>query len=125
MNHRHVDRDVVIDKVQLSDLENAAHLPKPRCVKGMLAVNDNWRSPEGRFKAELNKLSDLFSFGLVVSAQHGQEPFSTDTPSTSTLFLGALCWDVTITFNYTNPRERYLHPSAFNDKYHTLETKKG
>ena len=56
----------MVDKVQISDLENAAHLPKPRCIKGMLAGNDNWRSPEGHFKGELNKPSDMYSFGLTV-----------------------------------------------------------
>ncbi|KAF1362380.1 kinase-like protein [Lizonia empirigonia] len=65
VNYRHVDEEVVIEKVQISDLENAAYLPKPRCIKGMLAGNDNWRSPEGHFKGELNKPSDLYSFGLV------------------------------------------------------------
>ncbi|KAH4906954.1 hypothetical protein HBI80_070960 [Parastagonospora nodorum] len=65
VNHRHMDQEVVIEKVQISDLENAAYLPKPRCIKGMLAGNDNWRSPEGHFKGELNKPSDLYSFGLV------------------------------------------------------------
>jgi serine/threonine protein kinase len=35
----------------------------------MLAGNDNWRSPEGHFKGELNKPADLYSFGLVVRVQ--------------------------------------------------------
>ncbi|KAF1347260.1 kinase-like protein [Lizonia empirigonia] len=65
VNYCHVEKEVVIQKVQISDLENAAYLPKPRCIKGMLAGNDNWRSPEGHFKGELNKPSDLYSFGLV------------------------------------------------------------
>jgi serine/threonine protein kinase len=68
VNCRDVDQDVVVEKVQISDLENAACLPKPRCIKGMLAGNDDWRCPEGHFKGELNKPSDLYSFGLVVSA---------------------------------------------------------
>jgi hypothetical protein len=68
VNYRHVDQEVVVEQVKISDLENAAYLPKPRCIKGMLAGNDNWRSPEGHFKGELNKPSDLYSFGLVVSA---------------------------------------------------------
>ena len=68
VNCRNVDQDVVVEQVQISDLENAAHLPKPRCIKGMLAGNDDWRCPEGHLKGELNKPSDLYSFGLVVSA---------------------------------------------------------
>jgi serine/threonine protein kinase len=53
--------------VQLADLENAAYLPPGRCIKGMLAGNEDWRSPEAHFKGELNKPADVFSFGAVVS----------------------------------------------------------
>lgn len=58
----------IIEQVQIIDLENAAYLPKGRCIKGMLAGNDSWRSPEGHFKGELNKPSDIFSFAAVVSS---------------------------------------------------------
>lgn len=58
----------IVEQVQIIDLENAAYLPKGRCIKGMLAGNDNWRSPEAHFKGELNKPTDIFSFGIVVSA---------------------------------------------------------
>lgn len=57
----------IIEHVQIIDLENDAHLPKGRCIKGMLAGNDNWRSPEAHFKGELNKPTDMFSFAIVVS----------------------------------------------------------
>lgn len=50
----------IIEGVQIIDFENAAYLPK-------LAGNDNWRSPEAHFKGELNKPTDIFSFGNVVS----------------------------------------------------------
>ena len=66
--YEYLKEEAVAEHVQISDLENTAYLPKPRCIKGMLAGNDNWRSPEGHFKGELNKPSDLYSFGLVVSA---------------------------------------------------------
>lgn len=56
-----------VSKIQLIDLENAAFLPPGRCIQGMLAGNDNWRSPEAHFRAELNKPTDLFSFGAIVS----------------------------------------------------------
>jgi serine/threonine protein kinase len=59
-------QEPIIDCVQLIDFENAAYLPKGRCIKGMLAGNDNWRSPEAHFKGELNKPPDIFSFGIVV-----------------------------------------------------------
>lgn len=52
--------------VLLSDLENAAHLPNGRSLKGMPAGSDTWRSIEAHLKGELGKPSDMFSFGLVV-----------------------------------------------------------
>lgn len=61
------DQEIVVEKVQLTDLENAAYLLEGKCVKGMLAGNDNWRSPEAHFNGKLSKPSDVFSFGLVVS----------------------------------------------------------
>ncbi|KAE8338728.1 hypothetical protein BDV24DRAFT_153340 [Aspergillus arachidicola] len=57
--------ETIIEHVQIIDLENAVHLPKGRCIKGMLAGNDNWRSPEANFKDELNKLTDMFSIAIV------------------------------------------------------------
>ncbi|KAI0857386.1 kinase domain-containing protein [Xylaria cubensis] len=65
INRRSNGTETAVKQVQLSDLENAAYLPKGRCVKGMLAGNEDWRSPEGHFKSELKKSSDIFSFGAV------------------------------------------------------------
>ena len=59
--------DTSIEIVQLADLENAAYLPPGRCIKGMLPGNENWRSPEGYLKGELNKPADMFAFGLMVT----------------------------------------------------------
>jgi hypothetical protein len=64
---KHGDQGIILEGVQLTDLENAAYLPDGKCVKGLLAGNDNWRSPEAHFKGKLSKPSDVFSFGLVVS----------------------------------------------------------
>ena len=61
------EEETVVEKVLLTDPENAAYLPKGRCIKGMLAGNDNWRSPEAHFRGELNKPTDMFAFGIVVS----------------------------------------------------------
>lgn len=61
------DSDLVIEKARLTDLENTAYLPKGRCIKGLLPGNDNWRSPEGHLRDELNKPTDIFSFGTMVS----------------------------------------------------------
>ncbi|KAH8787984.1 kinase domain-containing protein [Diaporthe sp. PMI_573] len=71
--------DSIIDQVQIIDIENAAYLPKGQCIKGMLAGNDNWRSPEGHFKGELSKPSDMYSFGAVcIYAMLGRVIFGPD-----------------------------------------------
>jgi serine/threonine protein kinase len=67
VDYHHVGQKAVIKRIQLTDLENAAYLPIGRCIRGMLAGNDNWRSPEGHLKGELNRPSDMYSFGAVVS----------------------------------------------------------
>ena len=76
VNCRHVGQETIVEQVQITDLENAAYLPKGRCIKGMLAGNDNWRSPEAHFKGELNKPSDIFSFGAMVSVLLGKRTHS-------------------------------------------------
>lgn len=68
VNYRGTGPDTIIEQAQIIDLENAAYLPKGRYIKGMLAGNDTWRSPEGHFKGELNRPSDIFSFATVVSS---------------------------------------------------------
>jgi serine/threonine protein kinase len=55
-----------LKKVQITDVDNAAYLPKGRYIKGMLAGNENWRSPEAFFKSKISKPADVFSFGIVV-----------------------------------------------------------
>ena len=65
--------ELLVEKAQLTDLENAVYLPKGRCIKGMLPGNDNWRSPEGHLRGELNKPTDIFSFGAMVSLIFVQE----------------------------------------------------
>ncbi|PWY89494.1 putative calcium/calmodulin dependent protein kinase [Aspergillus sclerotioniger CBS 115572] len=76
---QHKEQDTIIEKVQIIDLENAAHLPKGRCIKGMLAGNDNWRSPEAHFKGRLNKPTDIFSFGAAcIYAMLGRVIFGPD-----------------------------------------------
>ncbi|KAF5850128.1 hypothetical protein GGP41_002412 [Bipolaris sorokiniana] len=65
VSYHRIDQDILVEKVQVSDLENAGYLPQPMCVRGMWAMNENWRSPEANFKGTLNKPTDLFLFGLV------------------------------------------------------------
>ncbi|GAB1739782.1 hypothetical protein NU219Hw_g4719t1 [Hortaea werneckii] len=59
------DKGTTVERVMLSDLENAAHLPNGRRIKGTLAGSDVWRSVEAHLKGELGKPTDMFSFGLV------------------------------------------------------------
>jgi hypothetical protein len=89
IDYHHDQENMVLDKVQLSDLDNAAYLPNGRYIKGMMAGNENWRSPEAFFKSKLSKPADMFSFGIVVSA-YTQNPRSSDnTLSVFMLFLVA------------------------------------
>lgn len=97
----------MVEQVQLTDLENAAYLPKGRCIKGMLAGNDNWRSPEAHFKGELNKPSDMFSFGLVVSGCRHKYIALTNPASVSMLFLVVLYAGQTRISQNTRPKELY------------------
>lgn len=84
VNCCHLNHETIVQQVQITDLENAVYLPPGRCIKGMLAGNDNWRSPEAHFKGELNKPSDVFSFGIVVSELEEKEVLLADFPSAST-----------------------------------------
>lgn len=57
-----------INQVQLADLEDSAHVP-PECdIVGKQAGNWMWRSPEAHTSGPVNKPSDMFSFGIVVSS---------------------------------------------------------
>ncbi|KAK2873708.1 hypothetical protein FQN49_002147 [Arthroderma sp. PD_2] len=90
VNHRGVGAEAMVEQVKLIDLENAAHLPKGRCIKGMLAGNDSWRTPEGHFKGELNKPSDIFSFAAVcIYAMLGKVIFGADEDLTKHEAQGA------------------------------------
>ncbi|KAH9211828.1 putative calcium/calmodulin dependent protein kinase [Leptodontidium sp. 2 PMI_412] len=87
----HTGQETVVEQVQVADLENAAFLPKGRYTKGMLAGNDNWRSPEAHFKAELNKPTDVFSLGIVcIYALLGRVIFGPDDDFQKHLVHGAL-----------------------------------
>ena len=108
VNYRQDDQDIVVEKVQVTDLENVAYLPKPRCIKGMLAGNDNWRSPEGHFKGKLNKPTDLYSFGLTVSIGIEQRPSTTNLTSAFTQCSAVSFLDRMITSNSTNRKAHFL-----------------
>ncbi|KAI9665919.1 MAG: hypothetical protein M1821_003854 [Bathelium mastoideum] len=58
-----------IERVQLADLEDAAHIPPGNILEGAQLGNWMWRSPEAHAQGFLGKASDVFSFGIVASHQ--------------------------------------------------------
>lgn len=60
---------IKIAEVQLTDLEDSLHLGTEFDICDLLVGNQIWRSPEAHAKARVNKPSDMFSFGIVVSCQ--------------------------------------------------------
>lgn len=87
VDYHYDEEEMVLEKVQLTDLDNAAYLPYDRYIKGMVAGNENWRSPEAFFKSKLSKPADMFSFGIVVSASTHISILFTNPFSVSMLFL--------------------------------------
>lgn len=79
--HFNADEEVLIERVQVTDLENAAYIPRGRCIKGMLAGNDLGRSPEAHFRGEINNPTDLFSFSVVVGTVAPPETQSSNRQS--------------------------------------------
>ena len=59
-----------IKQVQLTDLEDAAIVPPGSEIVGKEVGNWMWRSPEAHVEGRVNKPSDMFSFGIVVSLAH-------------------------------------------------------
>lgn len=57
-----------IGEVSLADLEDSAHVPPGRVLKGAQLGNWMWRSPESHAMGPIEKPSDMFSFGIVVSS---------------------------------------------------------
>ncbi|KAK2759986.1 hypothetical protein FQN54_002722 [Arachnomyces sp. PD_36] len=56
---------LTVEKVQLADIEDAAHVPTDSSIVGKQVGNMMWRSPEGHAYGPVNKPSDIFSFGIV------------------------------------------------------------
>ena len=124
VNCRHVGQETIFEQVQIIDLENAAYLPKSRYIKGMLAGNDNWRSPEAHFRGELNKPTDIFSFGVVVSVFTWIENLLADMLSASTLCSGVSSLGLMMTSKNIKRRVYYLLLFVCSVKFHISETKK-
>lgn len=58
---------MMIEQVQLTDIEDAAYVPSGCSIRGKQVGNWMWRSPEAHLQGRVNKPSDMFSFGVVVS----------------------------------------------------------
>ncbi|MCJ1403429.1 hypothetical protein MMC11_006652 [Xylographa trunciseda] len=54
-------------RVQLADIEHSALIPANSDIVGRQVGNQMWRSPEAHCEGRVNKPSDMFSFGIVVS----------------------------------------------------------
>lgn len=67
VDYHETDEGVVVDRVQLSDLEDSTHIPPKQALRGLQVGNHWWRSPEAHVKGAINKPTDIFSFGIVVS----------------------------------------------------------
>ncbi|KAL2360307.1 hypothetical protein RJZ56_006826 [Blastomyces dermatitidis] len=61
------DGSIRVNQVQIGDLEMGSMVPPGLNVRGARLGNPMWRSPESHAAARINRPSDIFSFGLVVS----------------------------------------------------------
>ena len=68
MDWEETGQGINLKQVQLTDLEGAVHLPPPHNIRGAMVGNYMWRSPEAHARGAVNKPSDMFSFGIVVSS---------------------------------------------------------
>ncbi|CAI6334266.1 unnamed protein product [Periconia digitata] len=70
---------IFIERVQLGDLEDAAHIPPGSHIIGKQAGNWMWRSPEAHARGPVDKPSDIFSFALVcIYAVHKRVIFAVE-----------------------------------------------
>lgn len=58
---------MAVERVQVADVEDAAYVPEVCILDGRQFGNWMWRSPEAHASAKVHMLTDMFSFGLVVS----------------------------------------------------------
>ncbi|KAI0128027.1 kinase-like domain-containing protein [Xylariales sp. AK1849] len=65
VDYHETDEGVVVDRVQLSDLEDSTHIPPSQALRGLQVGNHWWRSPEAHVKGAINKPTDIFSFAIV------------------------------------------------------------
>lgn len=67
---------IKIAQVQLTDIEDAAHVPSGYSIRNTQVGNLMWRSPEAHTESKVNKPSDMFSFDVVVSSLGHYSPLS-------------------------------------------------
>ncbi|KAI1260242.1 kinase-like domain-containing protein [Xylariaceae sp. FL1019] len=56
---------IVVERVQLSDLEDSTHIPPGQALNGVQVGNQLWRSPEAHVQGAVGKPSDVFSLAIV------------------------------------------------------------
>lgn len=66
IDYRDTPEGIVVDRVQLSDLEDSTHIPPGQALSGLQVGNQLWRSPEAHVQGAVGKPSDIFSLAIVV-----------------------------------------------------------
>ncbi|PYH94867.1 kinase-like protein [Aspergillus ellipticus CBS 707.79] len=60
------EKQITINRVQISDLEDTVIAPPGKWLRGPLCGNAIWRSAESWARSRQNQSSDVFSFGIVM-----------------------------------------------------------
>ncbi|KAF2009542.1 kinase-like protein [Aaosphaeria arxii CBS 175.79] len=65
IDYQESEDGIVVSDVALTDLETAVYIPPGKALRGAVRGNENWRSPEMHFRAEVYKPADMYAFGAV------------------------------------------------------------
>ncbi|KAI1438094.1 kinase-like domain-containing protein [Xylaria sp. CBS 124048] len=65
IDYRETPEGIVVDRVQLSDLEDSTLIPPGQALSGLKVGNQLWRSPEAHVQGAVGKPSDIFSLAIV------------------------------------------------------------
>ncbi|KAI8626168.1 kinase-like domain-containing protein [Xylariaceae sp. FL1651] len=65
IDYHETPEGIVVDRVQLSDLEDSTHIPPGQALSGLQVGNQLWRSPEAHVQGAVGKPSDIFSLAIV------------------------------------------------------------
>lgn len=57
----------MIEKVEVADADNAVSAPPGGAISGTQVGNVFWRSPEAQMGIRIQKPTDIWSFGMLVS----------------------------------------------------------